>query len=160
MSIKDSIKSQYHASLDMLRQAIIKCPDSLWDDREYRNVFWHVAYHALRYTHLYLQPSAQSFVPWAKQKEAYHRLEKLPIGTPYSKEDILEYLEICREQVEKQVASLEPDAPSGFEWLPFNKLELQFYNIRHLQQHIGELCERLGAAGGIDVDWVSMKAGS
>lgn len=156
MSIKDSIKSQYHASLDMLRQAITRCPDSLWDDREYKNVFWHVAYHALRYTHLYVQPSAQAFVPWAKHNEAYHRLEKLPIGASYSKEDILEYLEICREQV----ASLELDAPSGFGWLPFNKLELQFYNIRHLQQHIGELCERLGATGGIDVDWVSMKSGS
>jgi len=27
---------------------------------------------------------------------------------------------------------------SGFDWLPFDKLELQFYNIRHIMQHTGE----------------------
>ena len=48
------------------------------------------------------------------------------------------------------------EAESGFDWLAFNKLELQFYNIRHLQQHVGELCERLGM-GKVDVDWVGMK---
>lgn len=160
MTIRASIISQYHASLDMLQQAVIRCPDSLWDDRQYKNVFWHVAYHTLRYVHLYLQASAQDFVPWAKHNEAYHRLEKLPLGAAYSKEDILAYLEICRQQVEEQVAAMDLDAPSGFGWLPFNKLELQFYNIRHIQQHVGELCERLGVSGGIDVDWVGKKSGA
>ncbi|RZK80772.1 MAG: hypothetical protein EOO92_06930 [Pedobacter sp.] len=32
---------------------------------------------------------------------------------------------------------------SGFDWLKMNKLELHFYNIRHLQHHIGQLVERL-----------------
>ena len=73
---------------------------------------------------------------------------------PYSKEEILEYHEMCGAQVEEQVALLDLDGPSGFHWLPFSKLELQFHNIRHLQQHIGELCERLGARGDIKVDWV------
>lgn len=158
MSIKDSIKSQYRASLEMLRQAVIKCPDSLWDDREYKNVFWHVSYHALCYTHFYLQPSEKDFAPWAKHREGYRGLGKVPDGEPYSREEILEYLDTCREQVEEQVASLDVDAPSGFWWLPCSKLELQFYNIRHLQQHIGELCERLGAQGDIEVDWILMKS--
>lgn len=48
-------------------------------------------------------------------------------------------------------------AESGFYWLPFDKLELQFYNIRHIQQHTGEHCERLGAYGEIEVGWVGMK---
>jgi hypothetical protein len=49
------------------------------------------------------------------------------------------------------------EAESGFYWLPFDKLELQFYNIRYLQQHTGELCERLGAHGELQVQWVGMK---
>ncbi|MCB9122287.1 MAG: hypothetical protein H6640_21400 [Caldilineaceae bacterium] len=49
-------------------------------------------------------------------------------------------------------------APSGFDWLPMNKLELQIYSMRHLQQHAGELMERLGSRAGIDVPWVGMKA--
>jgi hypothetical protein len=55
------------------------------------------------------------------------------------------------------VDSLDLKAESGFYWLPFDKLELQFYNIRHVQQHTGELCERLGARGDLQVDWVGMK---
>ena len=54
------------------------------------------------------------------------------------------------------VDALDLQAESGFDWLPFNKLELQFYNIRHIQQHTGELCERLGTVGDIEVDWVGM----
>jgi hypothetical protein len=46
------------------------------------------------------------------------------------------------------------EAQSGFYWLPFGKLELQFYNVRHIQQHTGELCERLGATGDIEVEWI------
>jgi hypothetical protein len=50
------------------------------------------------------------------------------------------------------------EAQSGFYWLPFGKLELQFYNIRHIQQHTGELCERVGAIGDIEVEWVGTKS--
>jgi hypothetical protein len=58
--------------------------------------------------------------------------------------------------VDIQVESLDIAAGSGFDWLPFDKMELQLYNIRHIQQHTGELCERLGAQGEIQVDWVGM----
>ena len=121
MGIKEIIKSQYQASLEMLREAVIQCPDGLW----------------------------------AKNRTGTHRLEKE--GEPYTKGEILEYFDVCREQVEKQVPLLELDAPSGFEWLPFNKLELQLYNIRHIQHHAGELSERLGATGDIEVQWVGTK---
>lgn len=79
-------------------------------------------------------------------------------GEPYTKEEILEYLELCQRQVEERVASLNLDAASGFHWLPFGKMELQFYNIRHMQQHIGELCERLGTSANVEVDWVGTNA--
>jgi hypothetical protein len=42
MNTKEIIKSQYLASLEMLRGAVIQCPDSLWDDPAYKNRFWHV----------------------------------------------------------------------------------------------------------------------
>jgi hypothetical protein len=76
---------------------------------------------------------------------------------PYTQEEILAYLDICREQVDERTRQLKLDDESGFEWLPFNKLELQIYNIRHIQQHAGELMERLGTRANIDVDWIGMK---
>jgi hypothetical protein len=166
VGIKEVIKSQYLASLEMLRQAVIKCPDSLWRDGEHTNEFWRIAYHALFYAHLYLQSSEEDFAPWAKHREEHQFLGRLPwpphkepeIGEPYSREEILEYHEVCQQQVEEQVASMDLEAQSGFYWLPFGKLELQFYNIRHIQQHTGELCERLGATGDIEVEWVGTKS--
>lgn len=157
MNTKEIIKSQYLAALEMLRSSVIQCSDNLWDDPAYKNRFWHVVYHALFYTHLYLQPSGQVFVPWSKNRSGSNELDQA--GEPYSKDEILEYFEICREQIVKQTQSLDLDAPSGFDWLPMNKLELQFYTIRHIQQHAGELSERLGAAVGIGVGWVGTRQG-
>ncbi len=154
MNYQQIIRSQFLATLEMLQQAVEKCPDTLWDNPADKNKFWHVAYHALFYTHLYLQPTEQDFRPWAKQRKA-HDLS-LP-ADPYSKEDVLEYLALCQQQVIEQVPQLDLDAESGFYWLPFSKAELQIYNIRHLQQHAGELMERLGSRAGLDVDWVDVK---
>lgn len=79
------------------------------------------------------------------------------IGEPFSKSELLQYLEFCLAQVDEKVPALNFTAESGFSWIPLNKLELQFYNIRHLQHHTGELCERLGTRANIDVNWVGMK---
>src|SRR4051794_29953445 len=61
--IRPVLKSQYHASLEMLRDTIHRCPDALWTSGDYLNPFWRIAYHALYYTHFYLQPTADSFRP-------------------------------------------------------------------------------------------------
>jgi hypothetical protein len=161
MKVKEIIKSQYHASLEMLRQAIEKCPDSLWESSEYKNRFWNITYHALFFTHLYLHPTEAEFVPWDSHRDELVSMEDPQRGaqdeSPYAKGEILLYLELCLEQMEEFVDSLDLEAESGFYWLPFDKLELQIYNIRHLQQHVGELCERLGESEGIEVGWVGMK---
>jgi len=153
MNIHEIIQSQYLAALAMLRQAVSQCPDALWTDARYKNVFWNVTYHALFYTHLYLQPDGKDFSPWAKHREGYHEMK--PQYTPYPQAEVLEYLDFCREQVQQIVGGLDLHGPSGFGWLPFSKLELQFYNIRHLQQHTGELSERLGGSSDNDINWVS-----
>jgi hypothetical protein len=154
MNYPQIIQSQYLATLAMLKQAIEKCPETLWNDAADKNRFWYVAYHALFYTHLYLQPTEQGFRPWAKHRSG----DDLSQPTdPYSKAEVLEYLAFCQQQVAEQVPQLNLEAESGFDWLPFNKAELQIYTIRHLQQHAGELMERLGSRAGIDVDWVGMQ---
>jgi hypothetical protein len=161
MREKEIIKSQYRASLAMLRQAIMGCPDSLWRSPDYKNQSWHIAYHVLFYTHFYLHPREEDFVPWEKHNDEIVSLGDSPEGLEgvdvYSKEDILAYLALCLEQLEMQVDAMDLEAESGFYWLPFDKLELQFYNIRHIQHHTGELSERLGAQGQFEVEWVGMK---
>jgi hypothetical protein len=166
MDIKNAIQSQYLAALGMLEQAVVKCPEPVWNAAEDRNKFWHAAYHALFYTHLYLQDTEKDFRPWAKHRDEYQFMGQVPwpphaapkIEAPYSREELMEYLATVKEQVQARVPKLDLEAASGFEWLPFGKLELQFYNIRHLQHHTAELYERLGARAGIDLDWIGRAA--
>lgn len=89
MTLRKAIQSQYHASLEMLKQAIVQCPASLWDDREYKNPFWHVAYHTLFCAHLHLQPSEAEFVPWTKHRDHYQFLGPLP-WPPHEQPEIKE----------------------------------------------------------------------
>jgi hypothetical protein len=162
MDLKGVIQSQYLAALEMLKGAVIKCPDHLWNDPGHKNKFWHIAYHALFYTHLYLQAEEKKFQPWHKHRNEYQFMGQVPwpphnppkIAEGYTRDEILEYSQLCVQEVLTQVPQLDLDSNSGFDWLPFGKLELQLYNIRHIQLHAGELCERLGSEANIDVPWV------
>lgn len=162
MDTKAAIASQYLATLEMMKQVISKCPDDVWRGSKPTNQFWHIAYHALFYTHLYLQPQGADFTPWPKHRPNLNSLgpppwapeEGIEPGEPFSQAEVLDYLALCQQEVHTQTQNLKLDAPSGFDWIPLNKLELQFYNIRHLQQHVGELSQRLWAEAGIEIDWV------
>jgi len=161
MDITTLLQSQYLAALAMLEEAVHKCPASIWDDAQDHNRFWRVAVHILFYTHLYLQENDASFVHWEKHRGEAEMLGPIffegnrdPIvAEPYTPDEILEYLNFCRNQVAKKVPNLDYGAPSGFSWIPLNKLELQLYNIRHIQHHTGELYERLGARAGTQLRW-------
>ena len=76
------------------------------------------------------------------------------IGGLVSRAGILEYLSFCQALVDERVPQLHLGAASGFARRHFDKLELQLYSIRHIQQHTGELMERLGSRAQIEVDWV------
>jgi hypothetical protein len=166
MDVQEVIQSQYDASLKMMKQVIAQCPQSLWENTHHKNQYWHIAYHALFYTLLYLHPSEEEFVPWPKQRKNYEFMGDAPlpwpphevpqIGEPYTQAELLELTEYIQGRVKEIVGQLDFSGESGFSWLPMNKLELQFYTIRHLQLHVGELCERLWQEAKIEVNWIGM----
>jgi hypothetical protein len=158
MDTKAAIQSQFLATLEMLKRAVEQCPDDMWADPQPKNKFWHIVFHALVYTHFYLHPTDGNFVAWEKHRDQVVSLgpaDHPNTANPYSKKDMLEYLDFCQKQVKEKIASSDLVAESGFNWLPFNTLEKHLYNLRHTQLHTGELCERLGQAG-IDVEWVGL----
>jgi hypothetical protein len=161
MDVRQVLTSQYQAALTMLEDTIRACPPDLWSDPQARSQFWQIAYHALFFTHLYLQESEAAFQPWPKHRPDYQHLGPLAwdnnrvpqIGAPFTQDEVLEFLAFCREEMGRCLRSTDFAAPSGFDWLPFDKLELQIYTIRHLQGHIGELGARLSASG-IETHWI------
>lgn len=163
MGLTKIMESQFLAGLAMLEESLTLCPGEVWDDPSHKNRFWHIGYHALHYTNLYLSDSLAAFIPWVGQRENYHYLGRLPtpphdepkIDEPYDKATLLDYLAYCRARMTIALPKTDFDAPSGFPWLPMDKLELQIYNARHLQHHTGQLADRLRCAG-IGLRWVGL----
>lgn len=162
MDVRAALKGQYHAVLAMLRQAIERCPDDLWTAGDHPRPFWRIAYHALFYTHLYLQPDEGTFHPWEQHRGDCQCLDSLPwpphaqpeVVAAYTKQEVLEYWRLCDAMIDAGVDRLDLDAPDcGFPWYHMPKLDHQMMNIRHIQQHVGQLAER-AIQGGADPDWV------
>jgi len=154
-----ALESQYDATLRMLENSIKDCPDSLWQDSSYTNKYWHIAFHTLFYTHLYLFDSEHDFEAWEKHIEQYEYLNYVSESHPtdkaiYSQQDLLEYLAVCKQKLEGYLSTVSFSEASGFSWLKFNKLELHLYNIRHAQHHTGQLGDRLREAEGQNLRWI------
>jgi hypothetical protein len=156
MDLPTILVSQYQASLEMLKQAIILCPPALWNAAVDKNKFWHTAYHALFFTDEYLQDSNETITPWNKHRAGYEDFPAPLNGEPYDKDTILEYLAFCQQQVSNIVPHMNLDKPERHGDGSYTTLELQIYSIRHIMQHAGELMARLSVLDE-EVHWVGSK---
>jgi hypothetical protein len=165
-ALRRVLKSQYHASLAMLRHTIEHCPTHAWEGTGHTNDFWQIAYHTLFFTHMYLQPEEAAFRPWpGHQGEVQHpdgiagpadprsALPLLP--RPYTRTEVLAYWQACEGMVDEAVDALELGRPtSGFDWYRMSKLEHQLVNLRHVQHHTAQLADRLRSAADLGTPWV------
>ena len=149
MDTQKIIQSQYLAALAMLKQAIVKCPPVAWDNPKDRDRFWFVAYHTLRYAHQYLKAQDKGYPRWEQRLHSQQ-------GVPFSKEEILERLANVERDVIEQLPLMHLDGRTRAAGPLANKFELQLYNIRHIQQHTGELYQRL-SEHDIKLSWASKR---
>jgi len=149
MDIRIVVQSQYLAALAMLKQAVVKCPPEAWDDPLDKDRFWFVSYHALRYAHQYLKARKKSNPRWEKRSHSNP-------GKPFSKEEILKKITLVERDVVEQIPIMDLDEHTGATGALANKFELQLYNIRHIQQHTGELYQRLSHYN-LKLEWASQR---
>ncbi len=156
---KAFVWNQYGATLDMLGDAIRLCPDALWtmalwsDSTDARyGQFWFLAYHAVFWSDLYFTGTSEGFAPpppflrgkWPDQ--------------PYTKEQVLGYLDACRRTCQVTLAGLTDERAQQtcvFQWMELSFLELQIYAMRHMQEHAGQLSLALGQQGVTGFEWLS-----
>jgi hypothetical protein len=151
------LKSQYHAALAMLREAVERCPAAEWSNTDHKNAFWQVAYHTLFFTHLYLQRDEAAFQRWAQHRGPDDGID----GAPYTQAQVLEYWSFCDRLVDDAVDALDLDsAECGFSWYRMSKLEHQLVNLRHLQHHGAQLADRLRSAADIGIGWIGGRPGT
>ena len=104
--------------------------------------FWYVAYHTLFFLDFYSSESEKGFTP-----PAPFTLDELdPAGLlperPYTKDELLTYLEHGREKCRAAIEALTDDAARercGFERLDMSVAELLLHSMRHVQHHTAQL---------------------
>jgi hypothetical protein len=168
-ALRAALKSQYHAALAMLKNAIELCPESLWSKSGHTNECWQVAYHALFFAHMYGQPNEAAFKPWKDHVADVQYPDgiagpsdpksSLPLlARPYTKEQVLEHWSFCDGQIDAAVDSIDLHSnESGFWWYPIPKVEHQIVNLRHIQHHTAQLADRARTAVDKGVDWVGAR---
>ena len=149
---------QFGAAIDMLENVLVACPDSLWRQPVWQDLsdpsqaveFWYVPYHALFWLDLYLSGTLEGFAP----PPPFTLAELDPAGAlperPYTKDELLAYLVYTREKGHTTLVGMTEEQarrPLDFPWAKgkaFSFLELQLYNMRHVQEHAAQLSLFLG----------------
>ena len=165
---RTALWQQFGAAIDMLENALLACPSSLWReplwsapaDRplppwlppEFAE-FWYIAYHTLFWFDLYLSGSPEEdFTPpapfiWTENDPA------VSPERPYTKEELHAYLVATRQKCHAQLATLTYERARqtvSYPWTDeqdVNFLELLLYNMRHVQEHAAQLSLFLGQHG-------------
>ena len=157
--MKTSLWRQFGAVIDYLAADIRVCPDDLWlaclweppshVPPEFAQ-FWYRAYHTLFWLDLYLTGAEEGFVPPAP----FTLIEQEEFGPlperSYSKAELLDYLQGCRARCQATIESLTDEAAQRwcrFGWGECSFFELLIYNLRHVQEHAGQLNLFLGQQG-------------
>jgi DinB superfamily len=167
--------NQFGAAIDTLDNAIAACPASLWTERLWPNPppahfpeqfseFWYVSFHAVVWLDLYLSGRREEeFAPPARFAQGELDSREAVPAQPYAVQDVRGYLASVRAKCHTTLIELTDEQAQrlvSYPWAEGRRvsyLELQFYTLRHVQEHAAQLFLFLGQHGVPDSDlqWVS-----
>jgi hypothetical protein len=165
---------QFGGAIDMLDNALVACPNSLWEERLWPDSpappfppqfgeFWYVGFHTLVWLDLYLSGvPEEEFAPPAPFAQGELDSAEAPLERPYTKEELRAYLASTRQKCHATLVALTDEQarrPVEYPWSggqPVSYLELLLYTMRHVQEHVAQLSLFLGQHGipDADLDWV------
>lgn len=159
-----ALARQFDIAINSLETALVDCPDALWRVRLWSvradqdqpappafAEFWYVTYHALFWLDLYLTGCREEdFTPPAP----FSWTELDPVWVlpdqPYTKADLRAYLATLRQKCQTTLDALTDERArqiADYPWATGHAvsfLELQMYNMRHVQEHAAQLRLFLG----------------
>ena len=154
-SFREILWQQFGASVDMLKNAVAACPDSMWDTE---SEFWYLAYHTIFWLDYYLAEDAETFLP----PSPFTLSETDPAGLmperTYSKMELLDYLEYARKKCHGRIAGLTDEKASARfvnSRKDYSVFEILLYNMRHVQHGAAQLNILLRQGGAVPPGWVS-----
>jgi DinB superfamily len=168
---------QFGATIDMLENALLACPSTLWNGRLWSDhsedpqpsefaAFWSLTHHTLFWLDVYLTGSLEGFAPPTPFTLDESGLSRVLPEQPYSRDELHAYLVHLRKKCQTTIDGLSDEKAHQqveFPWIggrSMSFLELLLYNMRHVQEHAAQLNLFLGQ-NAIDVasDWVPRAKG-
>ena len=155
---KEILWRQFGASIDMLENALLACPEELWDERSHKPEFWYLVYHTLFWLDAYLSESPAGFAtPAPFTLDEMDPAGRLP-EKPYTKAELQRYLEHGRRKCRAVVEALTDEKARErrrFASFDGSLAELLLYNMRHVQHHAAQLNLILRQTTDSAPSWVS-----
>lgn len=164
---QDIILSQFNAAMNMFDDALLNCPDHLWQGSMWNDPdmpggfsqFWYVAYHTLFWLDFYLTGRVEGFAPPAPFTLAELDPQGVLPDRVYNRQELQAYLAYCRLKCRETIQQLtdgEANRLCAFKWMKdrINFAELLLDNLRHVQEHAAQLHMYLGQQAGITSRWV------
>jgi hypothetical protein len=138
-NLKEILWRQFAGSIDMLKNAVELCPESLWDtDLQ----FGYNAFHCAFFLDFYLTLDPKGFSP-PKPFSLSEFEDRMPERI-YTKDEVLTYLHFCREKLRNLLVEM-TDKIYNSDWenesksMRYNVVEILLYNLRHVQHHAAQL---------------------
>lgn len=153
-SLQADLSQQFGAALKMVENAIVFCPDHLWDTP--RN-YWYQAYHVLFFAEYYLSKDPANFQP-PPPFDGSEFEDRMP-NRVYTKAELLHYMAHCRDQFHRFIPDVK-DHGTQYRWINSSKtmdysyVEILLYNMRHLQHHAAQMNLILREEGAEVPEWV------
>lgn len=171
--LKQTLCKNFCAAIDMLGDSIQMCPLYLWQNEKR---FFYLSYHTLIFLDYYLSKPVKSFQPALPFSLADpdslppEAVDDVLAHRRYSQSEMLDWLseirqkcknailnatpyEIASRWIEEQELDLHGLCPSLV--AQYTLLEIWFYNLRHLQHHVGQLNLILRQRADEAPDWIS-----
>jgi hypothetical protein len=150
-----SLWKQFGASIEMLENAIKKCPNEHWNTEKR---FWYNAFHCLFFLDYYLCTTPKNFCPLAPFTESEFE-DRMPERV-YTKVELLNYLTYSQKKAKSLILGLSEEGLQE-RWInstgnmDYSIFEILLYNMRHLQHHAAQLNLILRLEIGDAPEWVS-----
>lgn len=131
--------NQFGASIEMLENAILLCPDEFWNTEER---FWYSAFHCIFFMDYYLSTNPKEFAPPIPFD--FSEFEDRMPNRVYTKPEILDYLKFCKKKstdlfAEMDLGKLNERWINESGSMNYSLFEILIYNMRHIQHHAAQL---------------------
>jgi hypothetical protein len=162
--LRESLWKQFGACIDMFENAIRHCSDELLTSN--KRIFY-LIYHNLVFFDYYMTIPPKDFtavLPFTLKEQPDIPEDAVDDVIPnrfYSRDELLEYLRASREKCKSLILALTEEKLNqrfreepGQGAVDYSLVEILFYNMRHVQHHVGQLNLILRQFKGEAPGWV------